>query len=293
MKNSKLLRLLRKLSKEERQRFQLYLQSPYCNPHPRLCQLYEAILPYGPDFDDPKLSKAKLQKKLYGGKNFREQKVADEISLLYRRLKDFVGEERYREDGLQAESQALQALSERGLDELFEIEFRRLEKKLLQRPFLDETYHRQQLSLAQARNDHFGRKQLRTEHEGLALKHQALDQHYLAIKLRESCEVLNRQQIINTEIPIQLSEVLIETLSAADHPYRKIPVIDVYYHIYQTLAHPEEDQYYEEMLEVLELYSSFFAPEESRAMFNYAQNHCIRRINQGQEAFEAKLFALY
>ncbi len=293
MKNSKLVRLLRKLSKEERQRFQVYLQSPYCNPHPRLCNLYEAILKYAPDFEHKKLSKAQLQKQLYGDKSYRDQKIADEISLLYRRLKDFLGLERQKQESLADETDSLQALSEKGLNDLFEIEFRRLEKGLLQRPFLDETYHRQQLALAGARNDHFGRQHLRTQHEGLEKKHQALDQYYLAVKLRESCEALNRQHIINTEIPILLTDVLIQSLSEADHPYRKIPVIDVYFHIYQALAHPESEQHYEQMLDILDMYTSFFAPEESRAMYKYAQNSCIRRINQGAEGFEEKLFALY
>lgn len=293
MKNSKLLRLLRKLTKDERQRFQVFLQSPYCNPHPRLCDLYELISKYAPEFEHKKLTKAGLQKQLYGEKAYRDQKIADEISLLYRRLKDFLGDERKRQEAILGETDSLQALSEKGLNDLFEIEFRRLEKNLLQRPFLDETYHRQQLALASARNDHFGRQQLRTQHEGLEKKHQALDQYYLAIKLRESCEALNRQHIINTEVPILLTDLLIQDLGKADHPYRKIPVIDAYYHIYLALAHPENESYYEEMLEILDLYSSFFAPEESRAMYKYAQNSCIRRINQGAEGYEEKLFAIY
>lgn len=293
MKNSKLLRLLRKLSKEERQRFQIYLQSPYCNPHPRLCDLYEAILKYAPEFEHKKLTKEGLQKQLYGEKAYRDQKIADEISLLYRRLKDFLGEERKKQETILDEIDSLHALSEKGLNDLFEIEFRRHEKNLLQRPFLDEAYHRQQLALASVRNDHFGRQLLRTQHEGLEKKHQALDQYYLAIKLRESCEALNRQHIINTEVPILLTDVLIQSLSKANHPYRKIPVIDAYFHIYQALAHPEDEQHYEEMLEILDLYASFFAPAENRAMYKYAQNSCIRRINQGAEGYEEKLFAIY
>jgi hypothetical protein len=115
----------------------------------------------------------------------------------------------------------------------------------------------------------------------------------LAVKLRESCDALNRQQILNTSFPMVLIEEIIEELSDRSHPYRKIPIIDVYFHIYLALSDGTDPAKYEAMVDALEENRFFFSPEEARAMYKYAQNYCLRKINLGAQNYQDRLFQLY
>lgn len=293
MKNSKLITSLQVLTREEEKRFRDYIASPYCNPHPRLLSLFDLIQTFQPDYSDSRLDKVYLCEQLYPEADFSPQKVLDECSLLYRLLKDFFRDEHIRSQQLVGEIYALRKLNEKGLDNHYQSEYRRLEKKLLSQPFLDEAFHWHQYLLAETQNLHFGQKQIRALDESLGQKLTFLDQHYLSIKLRESCEALNRQQILNTQFPMELIPEIIAQLSRDSHPYRKVPIIDVYFRIYQALAHPENPYQYEKMVEVLEESRVFFSPEEARAMYKYAQNYCIRKINQGEQVYETRLFELY
>lgn len=293
MKNSKLITGLSSLSREEIRRFRDYIASPYCNAHPRLLPLFDEIQQFAPRYTDKNLNKTYLCEQLYSGKDFSPQKVLDECSLLYRLLKEFFRDQRIRSRELEGEIYALQALSEKKLDNHYQSEYRRLEKKLISQPYLDETFHWHQYLLAETQNVHFGKKQIRTLDESLGQKLTFLDQHYLAIKLRDSCEALNRQQILNTQFPMELMPEIIAQLSHDNHPYRKVPIIEVYFRIYQALAQPENPYLYEKMVETLEESRVFFSRQEARGMYKYAQNYCIRKINQGDALYEERLFQLY
>lgn len=64
MKQPKLYQLLSTFSKKEIRAFLLFIQSPYFNKSPVLLHLFEAIKPYYPHFDAPRLTKQAIYKKL-------------------------------------------------------------------------------------------------------------------------------------------------------------------------------------------------------------------------------------
>ncbi|MEM7654541.1 MAG: hypothetical protein AAF399_00310 [Bacteroidota bacterium] len=70
------------------------------------------------------------------------------------------------------------------------------------------------------------------------------------------------------------------------------PAIDIYFHIYLTLLEGGE-AHFVRLTDLLEQHHASFSQEEGRAMYKYAQNFCIRQINQGIPEYEARLFALY
>ncbi|RMG60147.1 MAG: hypothetical protein D6722_21265 [Bacteroidetes bacterium] len=59
------------------------------------------------------------------------------------------------------------------------------------------------------------------------------------------------------------------------------------------LSHPQDASRYHHLLSVLARYAGHFAPGETRAMYKFAQNHCIRHINTGSQAWLEELFVLY
>lgn len=291
--NSKLLDGLQSLTSAEQELFDVFLRSPYQNSRKRSLRCWAFFQQYAPNFSAEDISMEKLGNYLFPDQAFHRQAVLDEISHLYRLLKSFWEYEGLKANPLLQRSLRLRQLSERRLDRLYQVE-RKAAQKLLQQTRADrEIQYQYELAWASIDNEQFGRQQMRTVDAGLASKLHALDVYYLTLLLRESCEALNRQHILNTSYEFPLLPAIIGLLAAEDHPYRRVPVVDVYYQIYLSLQDSAAEREYEFLLASLRSYRNEFSMAEYRAMYKYAQNFCIRKINGGHSAFDLRLFELF
>jgi hypothetical protein len=102
--------------------------------------------------------------------------------------------------------------------------------------------------------------------------------------------MLNRQQIIEVNYEMPLLSCLIEELKTKAKAYLAEPVINIYLQVLLTL---KGEAPYQELAQKLVHAPSFLAEEEARALFKYAQNHCIRQSNAGKSEFLEELFRLY
>jgi hypothetical protein len=92
------------------------------------------------------------------------------------------------------------------------------------------------------------------------------------------------------EIPFS-QEPVIQLL--ADEKYRQVPIVQVYYSIYQMLESPDVPELFLNLQDLLVNQSEKFAMSEQKVMFQYAQNYCIRKINGGNMDFIGRLMVLY
>ena len=291
--NNKLVEGIKSLERSERSRFDAFLRSPYHNTRKLSVSCWEFLQQFAPDFCHTSLTMETLGQHLFPHKKSTRQAVLDEISHLYRLLKSFWEIEALQADPLLQRSLRLQQLSERGLDRLYAVERKVAQKRLETANLRSERYYQYELSWATIDNEHFGRQQQRTVDESLSQRLHALDVYYLIVALRESCEALNRQHILNASYSIPLLPAMVELLSDSTHPYRAIPFIDTYYHIFLTLQTTATEKDYEALLLTLRRFRDRFSEQDRRAMYKYAQNFCIRKMNLGHPAYAQKLFSLY
>lgn len=291
--NSKLVEGIKSLEVNECSRFDAFLRSPYHNTRKSSVSCWEYFQQFAPAFCHKDLTLEALGQHLFPRKKVARQVVLDEISHLYRLLKSFWEIEALQADPLLQRRLRLQQLSERGLDRLYAVERKSAQKLLENTRVESELYYQYELSWATIDNEHFGRQQQRTVDESLSQRLYALDVYYLILALRESCEALNRQHILNASYSIPLLSAMVELLADSTNPYRAIPFIDTYYHIFLTLQPTATEQDYEALLVALRRFRDQFSEQDRWAMYKYAQNFCIRKVNLGNPAYEQKLFALY
>ncbi len=291
--NSKLVEGIKSLETSECGRFDAFLRSPYHNTRKLSVSCWEYLQQFAPTFCPTRLTLEALGQHLFPRKKVARQAVLDEISHLYRLLKSFWEMEALQADPLLQRSLRLQQLSEKGLDRLYTVERKAAQKLLENTKVESELYYQYELSWATIDNEHFGRQQQRTVDESLSQRLYALDVYYLILALRESCEALNRQHILNASYSIPLLPAMVELLADSTNTYRSIPFIDTYYHIFLTLQPTATEQDYEALLVALRRFRDQFSEQDRWAMYKYAQNFCIRKVNLGNPAYEQKLFALY
>ena len=117
------------------------------------------------------------------------------------------------------------------------------------------------------------------------------DLYYISQKLKYSCEILNRKSILSVQYELKFINELINYLK--DNPPDHVPAISIYNEILFMLLYPENKRHFFKLNLLLHKHSHLFPPKESKDMYTFALNHCVKRINMGHSEFNKELFELY
>lgn len=134
MHDSKLVKLLKTLSKEEFKQFKKYLESPHLKVNKPIKSLYEYLAKHYPDFKSKKLNKAVVFSFLYPNEAFVDVRIRNVISRLKGLVEAYLVHVHLNENQLQKEAILTQALRERNLYEAFEKRTKSLITKLEDQP---------------------------------------------------------------------------------------------------------------------------------------------------------------
>ncbi len=285
--NSKLLQSLRSLTAAELAQFGQYVATPFFNTRPQSEKMLAFLTGFAPDFDQAGLNEQALFEAIFGHDPYDHQGLKTEFSHLFRLLRGFLAqlELRQREDELALLT--LAQLRKRKVDKVFLSQKNALEKRISLLP--TESRLKLRFLLQEEIERFHGQQQRRLDETGIEEKMESLDAFYFYHKLRAGCEMLNRQNILakNTALPL-----LAEVQQLAGEMQAET-AITLYRQIYSCLAEPTVLPHYHQLRESLARHQTALPKEEARAMYKYAQNYCIARINKGESDFFGEIFNLY
>ena len=293
MHSSKLLQTLRALTPKELGRFQLYVASPFFTQRKNSQLLLTYLLPFAPTYSDPVLSEKKAFSAIFPQQPYQHQHLKDEMSQLFKLLRGFLAQLELEVNPTQQTLLALTQLRKRSVNAVFRPQYNALSKQLNQEPLQREQHFYQRIQLMHQADLHHGQRQRRIVDNSLQVKMDHLDAFYFYHKLRGSAELLNRKNIFSEEPRLPLIDAVQEYLETTTATFNHLPAIQVYHQIYLTLTVPKEEKHYRQLVLLLEENGHQFDPGEARAMYKYAQNYCIGRINSGERAYLEEIFQLY
>jgi hypothetical protein len=186
---------------------------------------------------------------------------------------------------------SLAALQQRGEERLLRTEAEVLRRQCDRQQAEDDELRFTRFRLAGLANQQFGFRQKRVVDDSLQQMLDQLDRWYLVQKLRGACELLNRQNIFGTTARFDLLAPLLVGIQGGE--YDDTPAIAVYRQVLDMLGDSQQREAFEGLVELLFREGDAFPKEEARALFKYAQNFCIRRINQGEKPYLEEIFQLY
>lgn len=295
MLQSNFIILFQTLSSQEKELFNKFLHFQTPSVSATTLALWKYI--GSPNFQNESstLSREEIFKAAFPKRPFRDATLREHTHYLYRALKQFLIHQEIGQTELQSSIHLLRQLRRRSVMGLFDKEYKTIQKDYSKISHQQEQYHLHQLWLADEANEAFGKQQVRALDSSLPTKIHHIDVWYLLVKLRESCELLNRNNLLNTSYEIILTDDLVKILDDPTQPYSKIPAIRVWRLIYLMLSsnQNEADEYYTELVDLLATLFEEFIPTDMRGMYRYLQNHCIKQINAGRVRFMEELFQLY
>ena len=290
MKNSKLTSLLTSFSEAEMDRFVKFAHADYHNSNKEILQLLLYLRKQYPDFEADQMEKEVLFNAVFPDVAYDKKQLSYQMNYLLNLAARFLSVEELDKKEDLRDCLVLSAYVKRNLDKHYNHQYKNLQKALNTESLEDSDAFYYRYLMRDIAVDHFGRREIRKYDENLQVAGNALDDFYFMHKLKYSCEMLNRQAILSDQYAIPFLEEVENYLSKQENLE---PLIGIYLQIYFSLLHPEEEQHFKYLKELIDEHSQSIKKEELRAIFLYTINICARKIRQGKSDYMNIALDLY
>ncbi len=291
MQNSKLIRLLTSLQREEFRRFGQFLHSPFFNTNEKFVALYNYIARYYPGLFSPKLSKEKAFAALFPKETYDDNRMRQIMFRMTKLAEDFLAVQVVWNDEGRKTQLLTEALGSRKLHPYFEKAVKAETKKLEAVQYKDlPTLHR----LLFYNHQYFFHPDTPKFKAGIksiedCMKY--LDDYFAQAKLQYACELIARSAALKEEHQIWLLQEVMKTLEG-NKAEEEDSLTALYYML--TLLQRDRDN---ELLfkgikrKFLDIVAEL--PQQERIDF-YQQlsNYTIAKINAGNRAYLLDFFEL-
>ena len=291
MHNSKILRILRTFSAWDIYHLNDFIHSPFFNKNDQVLTLWQNIKGFAPDFDHSDLERLKVYGKIFPGESYQSAKFRHLQADMTRLLETFLVQKHREDQSEKIMLDLIRAYSVRGLEKDYEETCRKYLKKTAKKMQTGASDFLQNFEFEENRYLHAIQNRSRKQTSSVNEVMNALDRMYLARKLRYSCEVINRANILNQEYSLFLTGEITRKLQ--EFPHLNHPLIDLYRQTFMTLTDGEEEAHYYGLRNSLEGSFPLIDPSELNHLYAFALNYAIRQFNSGKREYGRQIFDLY
>ena len=291
MHQSKPIRILKSLSSWELKSLDDYIRSPFFNKNEKVIEAWEYISGFAPGFEDQKLGMEFCFKHLFPQEDYQSQKLRYVMTDLTRLIEGFLISKNLEEKPYEREFVLLDALEQRNLDKDFQETHRKLKKKILSTDPQNSDDFVDVFRIVEKGYLYGVKTQNRNDQSTVDQVVNTLDQCYLAKKLRYSCEVINRANVLNQSYELFLTKEISNVFPLFSQLHHQL--IQLYFITLQTLTDGENQNHFFQLKGLLEEHSDQLSLNELRNLYAFALNYCIKKLNTGNAEFGQQIFELY
>ena len=285
---SQVLDFLSILENKERKEFSSWLNHPLHNTNKRISALGKLLIAQL-EKDHPSIDKRDLFEQLYDQPMpYDVLKINNLFSDLQKQLVDYISWKQHA-----GQDNAALSLANHLLNKGYKAHLRRIaqqvEIKIHKRAERSEAYYLQQKNLSATKDHIHLAEHPHAYSPALQAEMEALDQYYWLAKLKLSCEMISRSQVIQKTYTIDDLSAEIEQFRAPDFSNVALHIYAQFYHL---LKEKKETLFFQIKASLLQQ-QSIFPESELRVLYNYLLNFCINKVNSGKSAFYREILAIY
>ena len=117
------------------------------------------------------------------------------------------------------------------------------------------------------------------------------DLNFLVQKLRFACAAANQDRIVGTSHDFGLLQPILGHVAANEAHFP--PLVRMYFHIYCLQRNAKEAGHFQAIITDLQAYLPSLETALARELCQFAINHCVARVNDGEHTFRAEIQRLY
>lgn len=291
MLDSKLIDLLRHLSKREFNRLELFFASPYFNRREELVRLLNHLKKYAPNFDHKDLSKQKSYAAVHPGEPYSEKKMGYYLSFSVQLVEEFLAAEIYNKRSVYKQTLLLDQYNDWGMESAFHKVLKNAKRDHKKKDLRDADFYFDQFILENSENRFFDKQNQHLYDESVQRAANHLDTYYLSEKLRFCCEMVNRQKLVERTYDLRFMDEILDYLDNQDT--EQVPPVAIYHTILKGLLDEEDETHFTTLKKLYNKYYSLFSDYEAKEMYLYIINYCVRKINGDNPNYYKELFDIY
>lgn len=292
-KESKLHRYLKACTGYELRRMRVLLESPFFNLRPEILRVWDLIRPFFPSSESPLPTAEDIFAAAFPDQIMDIAKLRHLLSDLCRLIEEFWQLQQLQSRSDLQSQLLLQALADRDLDQDFDATMLKAQTQLLADPQRGAAYLRQRYDLAAQQHDHNVRSSNRSTQAGLQAALEALDEEYLANKLRLAAAAINRAIVLGEASELPLLPEVLAFIDAAPQVVFAGGLVEVYRLTLRTLQAEHDHAAFDALLHLLAQGQEHLPQSTLAELYAFALNYCVRMVNLAEPGFDAQLYALY
>lgn len=193
--SSKIVRYIQQLSAKDRERFYLFVSSPYFNQHDKTRELLDLILEKIENVGQI-LDREKIYKRLFPREAFDEQKLHNVMSYLKKLYNRFLAQQHYEKQPFREQLYTLEAAYDMNALDILLNRAKVLEKAFEQQSYQDNNFHYTNYRFHTKLGYYSSVDRSKSQTLQKMMDH--LDRFYLIEKLRNGCHLIANMMLVNT-----------------------------------------------------------------------------------------------
>lgn len=285
------IKLLRSLDKDEWDRLEAFLLSPYFTTETTSHSICRALRPALASPETPLPDGEILFREIWPDAPFDQKTLTYALSRLNKLTEQFLVVRQLEQQQARQQLTALQLFSERQLDKHLAATQRALQSLLAPTPGQSSETFLLRSDYAELMDQHYIRLKVRKEDHSIQDAADNLDHFYYLRRLHYICSMLDRQNILEVAYDTGISAAWLEHLESSE--LVKNPMINLYLTIFRSLREEAAEDYFRQLkASLLQLISQQKAANLAEPLL-FAINYCARKIRAGQENYLREAIDLY
>jgi len=298
MVKTNLIAIIKKFSQKELKDFSEFVRSPYFNKNDRVIKLFEYIRKHYPDFNDEKLEKEIVFRKLFGKEKYNDGFMRTLVFNLSNLAEEFLKNVNFKRNTALQAITILDELKSRKIDKVFLKDYNDALKTLDRSKFKSAENYLYKAMLDDLIDDYtyltrYKNKNLQDftlENFRDSIEH--LSQFYLIKILNKYRFLLAKQYTIPVDIDFRLVEHIVEFLKNNETLYVNNPIIRL--HLNEILLMKERrEESYLELKKLLLEGQSVLDLDQRYSLHNILHMHCLEMTYSGKTEYLNERFELY
>jgi hypothetical protein len=298
MLSSTLLNILSKFSAREIKEFGEFVNSPFFNKNENVIKLYNYIKKFHPEFNDKKLEKQYIYKRIFSKGKYNDGFMRTVIYNLGKLTEDFLAYVNFSKDEMDRGINLLKELNERKLEKVFLKYYSEIEGEIDKTEYHGHDYFYKKFQLQNEMEIYmdwskFKHKDFKSYTKNISsFINDELTSFYLIRALNHYRFVLDRSTYEHMEVNYEFIDHIMSYLLTRDNHFRN--KIKIKLHMYEILLLKEKKQeYYDILKEILINEKNSLNHSDKYSLHNILQSFCIHEGFSGKTGFSNERFELY
>lgn len=294
MKDSALIKILGTYTPEEIKDFDEFVRSMYFNKNKNVAKLYGYLKNQYPEFNEKKILKENVYKKIYPGRKYSDNFIRQIIHLLQKLGQEYLIYSRLSRNEIDKKTILLSELNDRKLDMLFNKEHLLLKQLQAGEKERDENYYLRDFNIekeaSEFKSHRFVLHYNETEEQYLA-ESKSLAIYYFVNVIRKYIYLISEAKIIKIDYSASFLDDIKELIKK--YKYDEIPLVSLYLNLLEMSRNEDDEKYFYSVKKLLKENLGLFNRNTAYEVYMALQNHCSLKTYKGDIKFYDELFDIY